>query len=277
VDLLLRDPSKLRLGGEECVVTVLFTDLEGFTAMSERLAPEALRERLGEHFTEMVDALLAERATLDKFIGDSVMAYFGAPVADPEHAAHACRAALAMQRRMLALNARWGGAGHPLLRLRIGVNTGRVVAGNMGTATVFNYTVLGDTVNLASRLEGVNKVFRTGIIAGPDTRAQAGAGFVFRELDAIRVVGRAQPVGVHELVGLAGELAATRLAALGHYAEGLARYRARDWEGARRAFSAALALDGRDAPSLVMRERVAAYAEQPPPADWDGVHAIRAK
>jgi adenylate cyclase len=277
VDLLLRDPSRLKLGGEDCFVTVLFTDLEGFTAFSEHLGPEDVRARLSEHFTEMVDALLDERATLDKFIGDSVMAYFGAPLPDPAHVPHACRAALAMQARMAALRARWCAGGMPRVRMRVGINTGPVVAGNMGTSAVFNYTVIGDTVNLASRLEGVNKAYGTGIIVGERTRADAGDGFVFRELDAIRVQGRAQPLSIHELVGLTGQVDAATMDVLLAYERGLAYYRAQDWPAAQDAFTSALAADPADSPSAIMLKRAREYATSPPPGGWDGVYGMRSK
>jgi adenylate cyclase len=277
VELLLRDPSRLKLGGEDCTVTVLFSDLQGFTAFSEHLGPEQVRARLSEHFTEMVEALLAERATLDKFIGDSVMAYFGAPLPDPDHAGHACRAALAMQARMAALSTTWMAGGMPRVRVRIGLNTGPVVAGNMGTASVFNYTVIGDTVNLASRLEGVNKAYGTGIIVGERTRAGAGDRFVFRELDAIRVQGRAQPVAIHELVGLAGAVDAVGLDVIRAYEEGLVHYRAQQWAAARAAFARASALDPQDGPSTVMLRRTLEFAAAPPGDDWDGVCGMRSK
>jgi adenylate cyclase len=277
VDLLLRDPSRLKLGGEDCEVTVVFTDLEGFTAMSERLPPEEIRARLSEHFTAMVDALLAEGATLDKFIGDSVMAYFGAPLADANHAAHACAAALAMQRAMAQLTERWESQGLRRVRMRVGINSGRVVAGNMGTASVFNYTVVGDTVNLASRLEGASKAYGTAILAGDGTRASAGDGFVFRELDAIRVQGREQPVAIHELLGRTGEVDPRVLERARVYAEGLDRYRSQNWAGARQAFEALLALDPQDGASLAMLARTIEYEVNPPGPAWDGVYAMRGK
>jgi adenylate cyclase len=182
-----------------------------------------------------------------------------------------------MQARLAALNARWSAAGLPRVRMRVGLNTGDVVAGNMGTATVFNYTVIGDTVNLASRLEGVNKAYGTGIIIGERTRAEAGDGFVFRELDAIRVQGRAQPVSIHELVGLSGEVPAAKAEMIRAYTRGLACYRAQDWAGARDAFTAALAVEPHDRPSAVMRERAAEYVANPPGDGWDGVYGMRSK
>ncbi|MCA1651923.1 MAG: adenylate/guanylate cyclase domain-containing protein, partial [Acidobacteria bacterium] len=138
VEQMLNDPSRLKLGGEEYEVTVLFSDLEGFTTLSEHLAPAQLSAHLGGYFKEMLDLLLAERGTLDKLIGDAIMMYFGCPIPDPRHPIEACRGALAMQRRMVALNAQWGQQGLPRLRTRVGINTGRAVAGNMGTDTIFN-------------------------------------------------------------------------------------------------------------------------------------------
>src|SRR5262249_62312537 len=137
-------PSRLKLGGEAYDVTVIFTDLEGFTTVAEGLTPEALRERLSVYFKAMMEELLAERATLDKFIGDAIMVYFGCPVPDAAHPQQACRAALAMQARLEELNEEWRRVGEPVLRMRVGINTGTAIAGNMGTDEIFNYTILGD-------------------------------------------------------------------------------------------------------------------------------------
>jgi adenylate cyclase len=154
VKQMLDDPSRLQLGGEAHDLTVIFTDLEGFTTIAERLTPEVLRATLSVYFKAMMNVLLPERATLDKFIGDAIMAYFGCPIPDAAHPQQACRAALAMQRRLDLLDEEWGRAGTPQLHMRIGINSGVAVAGNMGTDEIFNYTIVGDCVNLASRLEG---------------------------------------------------------------------------------------------------------------------------
>ena len=276
VEQMLNDPSRLKLGGEEYEVTVLFSDLEGFTTMSEYLSPPQLSAHLGGYFKAMIDELLAERGTLDKLIGDAIMVYFGCPIPDERHAAEACRGALAMQRRMTELNAKWGAAGLPQLRTRIGINTGLAVAGNMGTDTIFNYTILGDCVNLASRLEGVNKEYGTLIIVGEETWRRVGGQFEARELDWIRVKGKQQPVAIYELAAEAGRLDDGRRQVFSRFADGLALYRAGQWRDAAAAFDAALAVDPQDGPSRTFRTRCAYYVDHTP-AEWDGVHVMTTK
>jgi adenylate cyclase len=277
VEQMLNDPSQLKLGGQERDVTVMFSDLEGFTTLSERLDPEALRAHLSGYFKTMVDVLLAERATLDKFIGDAIMVYFGCPVADANHPSQACRGALAMQRQMVVLNAQWAAGGIAPLRTRIGINSGRAVAGNMGTDTIFNFTVLGDCVNLASRLEGVNKEYGTSIIMGADTHARTQNQFETRELDWIRVKGKHQPVAIYELAGEAGSLDARQRELFGRYASGLALYRRMNWSAAAVEFGAALELDSQDGPSRVFLHRCREYAAGRALSEWDGVHVMTTK
>ncbi len=277
VDEMLNDPSKLKLGGEEYEVTVLFSDLEGFTTLSERLTPQELTSHLTGYFRAMINCLLVERATLDKLIGDAIMVYFGCPLPDPQHPVQACRGALAMQRRMQDLNAQWAREGLPQLRTRVGINTGKVVAGNMGTDTIFNYTVLGDTVNLASRLEGVNKEYGTLIIVGEDTWSRVSDHFEGRELDWIRVKGKQEPVAIFELIGEKGTMAGARLEVLARFASGLAAYRAGRWSDASAHFASALETDPADAPSLAFAARCRRYAAAGTPADWNGVHVMHDK
>jgi adenylate cyclase len=276
VQQILEDPSRLKLGGESFDVTVIFTDLEGFTTYAEHLAPDELRSRLSTYFTAMMDVLLAERATLDKFIGDAIMVYFGCPIADPMHPAQACRAALAMQRRLDALNDDWHRSGVPPLRMRIGVNTGTAVAGNMGTDEMFNYTIIGDCVNLASRLEGVNKQYGTRTIIGADTWQRVRGQFEVRELDWIRVKGKTEPVAIYELLADKGQLPDLAARIRDRYEEALSMYRAGDWGRASRAFAAALELEPSDGPSRVFTARCADYAAAPP-REWDGVHVMTVK
>jgi adenylate cyclase len=276
VEQMLSDPSRLKLGGEEYDVTVLFSDLEGFTTLSERLTPAELSSHLGKYFTEMLDELMAERGTLDKLIGDAIMVYFGCPIPDERHAHEACRGALAMQRRMIEMNQRWAAAGLPQLRTRIGINSGRAVAGNMGTDKIFNYTILGDCVNLASRLEGANKEYGTLILVGEDTWARVAEAFDARELDWIRVKGKARPVAIYELAAEAGALDAGRRALFGRYAEALALYRDGRWRDAFAALERILASHPHDGPSLTLYQRCLYYLEHAPDA-WDGVHVMTTK
>lgn len=276
VEQMLDDPSRLKLGGEEYRVTVLFSDLEGFTTLSEHLTPAQLSAHLSEYFKEMLDVLLPERGTLDKLIGDAIMMYFGCPIPDDRHAIQACRGALAMQRRMRALNARWERESLPRLRTRIGINTGVAVAGNMGTDTIFNYTILGDCVNLASRLEGVNKEYGTLTIIGEDTWAQVHETFETRELDWIRVKGKARPVAIYELVAEGGALDVGRRELFEHYAEGLGQYREQRWQEAGEAFARALAIDPDDGPSRIFAARCGYYRAHAPES-WDGVHVMQHK
>jgi adenylate cyclase len=276
VEQMLNDPSRLKLGGEEYEVTVLFSDLEGFTTLSEHLTPAQLSTHLGQYFKQMLDVLLPHHGTLDKLIGDAIMMYFGCPIADERHAVQACRGALAMQQRMIDLNARWAEEGLPQLRTRIGINTGRAVAGNMGTDTIFNYTILGDCVNLASRLEGTNKEYGSLITLGEDTWTRVHAEFETRELDWIRVKGKMKPVAIYELISEAGALDTRRRDAFHHYAEGLALYRTGRWSEAAVAFEAALRLDPSDGPSRALAGRCA-YYQRHLPDTWDGVHVMHSK
>ena len=282
VEQMLADPSRLKLGGEEYDVTVMFTDLEGFTALSERLTPGDLTDHLGTYFKEMLDLAQSERATLDKFMGDGMIIYFGCPIRDPAHPLQACRAALAMQRRMIDLNRLWAAEGLPTLRTRLGVNTGKAIAGNMGTDKIFNYTILGDTVNLASRLEGVNKEYGTLTIIGEETRAAVGDAFEMRELDRIRVKGRARPLAIYELAAPAGELPDARRELFSRFAAGLALYREMRWDESADLFRRALAIDPDDRPSRVFQSRCDLYARQSPTTAgsdgrWDGVHSMTTK
>jgi adenylate cyclase len=277
VKQMLDDPSRLKLGGESYDVTVIFTDLEGFTSVAEGLAPEALRKRLSAYFKAMMDVLLAENATLDKFIGDAIMVYFGCPVADAAHPRQACRAALAMQRRLNTLNEESRRIGEPELHMRIGVNTGTAVAGNMGTDEIFNYTILGDCVNLASRLESVNKQYGTRIIVGEETWTRVKDEFEARELDWIRVKGKVRPVAIYELLSEANGLSEQTRALRDSYSKGLRLYRERKWTEAAAKFRDVLDLDPTDSASRVLLERCTHAVETPPLEPWDGVYVMTTK
>jgi adenylate cyclase len=214
----------------------------------------------------MTDLVLASGGTLDKYIGDAIMAFWGAPIDMPDHAARACEVALQMQDALAALNRAWARAGRPPISIGVGLNTGPMAVGNMGSAARFEYTVLGDQVNLASRLEALTKEYGVGILAGEATARAAGGGFAFREIDLVRVKGRAGAAPVFELAGRAG-------AADHAFAEALALYRDRRFGEARAAFAAKAG----DPAAAVMAARCEILEASPPPPDWDGVYEQRSK
>jgi adenylate cyclase len=204
-DLIARDPARLRLGGERRPISVLFSDIRGFTGLSERLPPDTLGEMLSRYLGEMTDVVFARAGLLDKFIGDAVMAFWGAPMDAADHASRCCHAALDMQASLARLNESWAAAGLPRLTVRIGLNTGEAVVGNFGSARRFSYTAVGDVVNLAARLEHLNEDYGTRIMLTDATRAATGDEFICREIDYVQVRGRAQEAAVYELLGRRAE------------------------------------------------------------------------
>jgi len=267
VDRILADPARARLGGERKELTVLFSDIRGFSLFSEGMAPEALAAFLGEYLTPMTELVLASGGTLDKYIGDAIMAIWGAPIDVPDHAARACEVALKMQETLIELNQGWAKAGKPAVAIGVGINTGAMAVGNMGSAARFDYTVLGDQVNLGSRLEALTKEYGIPILVGESTAMSAGSGYVFREIDLVRVKGRAGAVPVFELVGRAGAVVDPT------FASALADYRRREFVPAQQAF-AALA---DDPVARILAARCAELAAEPPGEDWDGVYEQRSK
>ncbi len=205
IDQILADPSRLKLGGEKRELTVFFSDIESFSSFSEKLDPAVLTGLLNDYLSDMSAIIQEEGGYLDKYIGDAIVAFWNAPLAQPDHAARACRAALRCQRRLAERRAEYERRTGVVLRARIGVNTGEAVVGNMGSRERFNYTILGDAANLASRLEGANKAFGTYLMVSESTWRQAGANWPVRELALLRVVGRQAPVRVYEPAGLPGE------------------------------------------------------------------------
>ena len=197
---LLKDPARARLGGQRRHMTVLFSDIRGFTSVSERGQPEAIVAQLNEYFSRMVPIVLAHRGTLDKFVGDMIMALFGAPLDDDSHAEHALQAAVAMVRELGQLNREWAAAGRATLDIGIGINTGDMVAGNLGSETIMSYTVIGDHVNLAARLESLNKDYDSRIIVSDATRRQLRGEYDMRPLGSVTVKGKTQSVEIFEVV-----------------------------------------------------------------------------
>lgn len=207
VDELLKYPEKLKLGGDKKILTVLFSDIRGFTSISEKLTPEQLVDHLNEYLQEMTDIVIKHNGTLDKYVGDEIMAFWGAPIPQDNHALRACKAAVEMMDKLHELNKKWIEIGKPELDIGIGLNTGDMVVGNMGSSSRMDYTLMGDNVNLGARLEGTNKVYRTNIIISENTYEQVKENIIARELDLIRVKGKELPVKIYELIDLKVDIA----------------------------------------------------------------------
>jgi adenylate cyclase len=269
IDQMIEDPSRLRLGGERRSLTIFFSDIEKFSSFSERLDPTALTALLNEYLTEMGQVILAEGGYVDKYIGDAIVAFWNAPLGQDDHAARAIRAALGCQRRLAERRAEWTERYGATVKMRIGLNTGEVVVGNMGSDVRFNYTILGDAANLASRLEGANKAFGSFFMAADAVRSAAGGGFVWRKLGRLRVVGRQTPVDVFEPLGAAVDPAPAWLDA---YHGALDAFEAGRFAEAGAAFRA---IPG-DAVSAHHADRCARLAAAPPEA-WDGVIGLTEK
>jgi adenylate cyclase len=260
-ELLSRE---IELGGEERIVTILFSDLRGFTAMCERQPPRAILARLNTYLTRMTEAVERHGGVVDKYIGDAIMALFGAPLGHPDDAVRAVATGMEMTAALRELD---DGSGEGF-RMGVGLNTGTVVAGNMGSQTRLNYTVIGDAVNLASRLEGLTKAYGAPVIVSGSTR-DAAPGYRFRELDRVRVRGRREPVAIFEPVGREADVTAAIRGELDTFHEALDLFRNREWAAARKRLEA---LDARAPRSLyrIYLDRLAAFEAAPPDDGWDG-------
>ena len=275
VKQLIESPEKLILGGEERNITAFFSDVQSFTSISEKLSPHDLVHLLNEFLTEMTDVILKYEGTVDKFEGDAIIAFFGAPNDLGNHAEIACKACIDMQKRLTELRERWKSEGRPELKMRIGLCTGPAVVGNMGSKSRMDYTMMGDTVNTAARLEGVNKLYGTYVMMSESTlQAIDKAKFITRELDAIYVVGKKIPITIYQLIGYADDNLARE--AVLQYEKGLSAYRHRQWDEAAAFFNAALNLLPEDGPSRAMAERCRQFKLNPPP-EWNGVFNIKDK
>jgi adenylate cyclase len=259
------------------VITAFFSDVQGFTAISEALTAEEVVELLNEFLTEMTDIILGYEGTIDKFEGDAIIGFFGAPTILPDHATKACKACVDMQKRLAELRTKWQAEKRPALKMRIGMNTGSAVVGNMGSRNKMDYTMMGDTVNTAARLEGVNKVYGTYTMISDATYTLARNDIFVRELDSVTVVGKEAPVGVYELLGYPGEIDDVQISVAEWYAKGLAAYRNRDWSEAIGHFSAALSANPHDGPSQTMLGRCRDFEGNPPGDNWNGAFTMDTK
>ena len=278
IEEMLKDPGRLKLGGEEKVLTVLFSDLQGFTSYTERYGPQVMIELLSEYYARMTEQVFEFQGMLKEYVGDELMAIFGAPVDQADHAERACAAALAMRTHRHTLNEEWATMGRPPLFARTGVNSGRMLVGNLGSEYRLSYGVLGDDVNLGSRLEGLNKAYSTEIIIGENTAELVKRSFLLREIDRVRVVGKDVPTRVYELLDEHGApLSAEREKALKSYADALEAYRQLFFHDALALFKECLGLWPDDGPSKTMADRCELYQDSPPPQNWDGVFEATSK
>ncbi|HZX31937.1 MAG TPA: adenylate/guanylate cyclase domain-containing protein [Rhodocyclaceae bacterium] len=276
VDEMARDPENYSMEGRKEELTVLFSDVRGFTTISEGLDPKELALLMNEYLGPMTTVVRRNRGTLDKYIGDAIMAFWGAPVADADHARHAVLTALEMQREVKKLAEPFKARGWPELRIGVGVNSGTMTVGDMGSPVRQAYTVMGDAVNLASRLEGITKEYGVGIVVGEATRDQL-KDIVFRELDRVRVKGKDEPVAIYEPLGVAGEVPQEAMDELKLWQNALRLYRAQDWDGAEMQLVNLLQRHPESHLYQLYSERVRLYRANPPGENWDGAFTFKTK
>lgn len=292
VDQLVENPDLVtQLGGDQRVMTVFFSDIASFSTISENITAVELVELLNEYLTEMCEIVALHNGTIDKFEGDAIMAFWGAPVPMDDHARAAVLACIDMQQkckelrekferegRMVELRQLWQDQGRgEFLRVRMGANTGEMVVGNLGSHTRVDYTVMGDAVNLAARLEGAGKAYGITTMISEETLRSAGDIAEVRLLDSIRVVGKDEPVRVYEVLGRKGEVPQEKLDVVEAYEEGYRMYTQQKWDEAIAHFESALKIDPEDGPSIVFIERCRELKLTPPPENWDAVHNLDAK
>ena len=271
-----RNPAALKLGGERREMTVMFTDIQGFTSLGEQLEDHALTQLLNFYFGQMSSLILRNDGTLDKYIGDAIMCFWNAPLFQPDHAVLACRAALAMERREAEIQPRLSELGGTGLLTRIGINTGPMVFGNMGSDEKFNLSVLGDAVNLASRLESANKLYGSRILVAQPTAEKVRDHFVLRQLDVIQVKGKQKPMAVYELMSELND-DADLLLRKSEYEAAFLCYQQQKWDEAQSCLGQLRQKFPTDAPAAALVNRIAYLREHPPGPDWDGVYVARSK
>ncbi|MCL2008239.1 MAG: ECF-type riboflavin transporter substrate-binding protein [Treponema sp.] len=279
VEEIVSDPTRLQLGGEKRYMTVLFTDVKGFTSIAEVLSPEQLVELLNYYLSTMSDVILDNEGTIDKYEGDAIMAFFGAPLELPEHALRTCITAIQMRRLENGINkyvSEHNLSPYPLYT-RFGINSGDMVVGNMGTQKKMNYTIVSNAVNLAARLEGINKQYGTQILASEETIKQTHGRLLTRRLDRIRVVGINEPVQVYEILEIKADAPRPMLDLVQAFNEALELFEKRKWKEAEASFNKVLELKSDDGPALLYLERCREYILKEPDNDWDSIYNFTEK
>jgi adenylate cyclase len=276
---LIHTGEEARLGGQKRELTVFFSDISDFTGLAERLSPEALMLQLSEYFDALTQILSDQKATVDKYIGDSIMAFWGAPLPDPDHAFHACTAALLCQEKLRELSQKWQSQGKSPFDTRFGLSTGETVVGNVGSSERINYTVMGDNVNLASRLEGVNKLYGTRIIVNRAAYEAVSQRFWLRPLDIVAVKGKREGTTIYELMGNRTEREESgQIAELcGGFTRGFEAHLARDWAAAWAIFTELSRQFPADSPTALYLTRCRNYLDHPPGPEWQGIEYLEVK
>ncbi|MBD3304282.1 hypothetical protein GF343_03985 [Candidatus Woesearchaeota archaeon] len=269
---ILKDPEKIKLGGDRREITVFFSDIRGFTSISEGLTPEQLVHVLNEYLTAMTDIIMKHQGVVDKYIGDAIMAFWGAPLSQPDHAKLACSTSLDMIKELAVLRERWKKEGFPEIRIGIGLNTGNAVIGNMGSYERFDNTAMGDTINLGSRLEGLTKQYGAEIIISEFTQKEIKNSFVTRKLDLVAVKGKKKPIFIYELVCRKEEITKKQKEKIESYEKGLELYLKRKFTEAIKEFKKT---DDFAAKEFI--ERCKEFKNSPPPKDWTGVWVMKKK
>ncbi len=277
IDQIMEHPEALELGGENRRITIFFSDVAGFSTISEKLSPPELVALLNEYLSEMTDIIISHGGTIDKYEGDAIMAFYGAPHPYTDHEIRACLAAIDMKRRLREMQEQWRNIGQHELFVRMGMNTGLAVVGNMGSRMRMDYTAMGDSVNLASRLEGANKHYGTTAIISENTYRNANDIVDVRRLDTIRVVGKTEPILIYELLGKKGSLPQKVYDMIEKYNEGLRMFDEHQWKKAMRHFHEALAILHDDGPSQTYIRRCEEFIKKPPSKKWDGVYTFKTK
>jgi adenylate cyclase len=270
IDNLIKNPNMIKLGGEKREVTLFFSDIRGFTSIAEKLTPEELVHLLNEYLTEMTEIIIKNEGLVDKYMGDAIMAFWGAPLELPSHAKRACSSSLEMIEKLQELQQKWKKEDIPSFDIGIGINSGEAIVGNMGSLNRLDYTALGDTVNIASRLEGLNKIYGTNIILGEHTYNLVNDDFEARKLDTVRVWGKQEPIIIYELISLKKKSIKIQRDFVSLYEAGLDLYFSKEWKKAIISFQGALELMD-DSASRIFISRCHKFLKNPPPGDWDHV------
>jgi adenylate cyclase len=276
IDHLLQNPDKIKLGGEKRDITIFFSDIRGFTPISEKMNPEDLVHLLNEYLSEMTSIIIKDQGLVDKYMGDAIMAFWGAPLDLSNHAEIACSSSLEMIEKLHDLQKKWKQQGIPIFEIGIGLNSGEAIVGNMGSSTRFDYTAIGDNVNLASRMEGLNKTYGTNIILTEKTFRLVKNKFETRKLDAVKVKGKKKSIFIYELVCRKNELNKKQKDFIRLYEEGLELYFQRKWKAAIKSFQNSLEYKDDESANMLIA-RCQKFLQNPPLDDWDGVWTMETK